>query len=100
MKKKDCMVVYDFSEIGGVNAVITELMNELVEYYNISLLSIIDTKKKAYNLNENINYKTILSHKTSLRREAIHVRKPGYCPRIIITSNFSFLKYSFAGFLT
>ena len=76
MKKKVCMVVYDFSEIGGVNAVITELMNELVEYYNISLLSIIDTKKKAYNLNENINYKTILSHKTSLRREAIHVRKP------------------------
>ena len=58
--KKICMIVYDYSEIGGVNAVITELMNELVEYYNISLISIIDTKKKAYSINDNINYKTIL----------------------------------------
>lgn len=70
------MIVYDYSEIGGVNAVITELMNELVEYYNISLISIIDTKKKAYSINDNINYKTILPHKTSLRREAINVRRP------------------------
>lgn len=57
-----CFVVYDFSEIGGVNTVCTQLANSFADENNIYILNLNPKKvslSNKYNLNSKIRMETI-----------------------------------------
>ena len=79
MNKKVCLVVYNFSDYGGVGAVCAALANELIRTNQITVLSLIgDGRANAYTLDEKVAYHSLMSKESSLRNEFFSMRRPAY----------------------
>lgn len=53
MNKKICFIDFDMSITGGVEQVTANLVNELINYYEVHVISILQTKPdKIYKLNK------------------------------------------------
>lgn len=74
-KKSVCLIVYSFAEYGGVNAVTASLANELAKKYDVSLLSLVHSSK-AYSLDNEVVYHSILNEPHSLTKDALLLLKP------------------------
>lgn len=74
-KKKICLVSYDFSQYGGVNAVLSKKANELSEMYDVSVLSL-TAKDKSYELNKSVSYSYIFNHSSSITKDLFRLFKP------------------------
>lgn len=79
MNKKVCMVVYNFADYGGVNAITADIMNELVNDVDLTLLSIVgDGRELPYQLDNRISYHSLLAKEHSLRKMFFFAFKPAY----------------------
>lgn len=100
MIKKISFVVYNFSDYGGVNSIVSELINELTNRYEITLISIVNDKREwAYQLNNGIKYKSFLKESHSLRKDFFNVFKIAYCYFKKEKFDIIFLEGHYTGFL-
>lgn len=76
-REKIAFVVYDISVMGGAERVTVNMANELIKYYDIYIISILNKNgKNAYELNSQIKVSYLFQNKTyRLRSLLIKIRK-------------------------
>ncbi|MEF2953582.1 MAG: glycosyltransferase family 4 protein [Blautia sp.] len=69
MNKKICFIDFDMSITGGVEQVTANLVNELINYYEVHVISILQTKPEwAYKLDGRVHYHSLLYEEVRLRQ--------------------------------
>lgn len=69
MNKKICFVDFDMSITGGVEQVTANLVNELNHYYEVHVISILQTGSKwAYELSEGVKCHSFFYEQVRLRK--------------------------------
>ena len=68
MNKRIAFLVYNFSNSGGLNQVVVNLINELCNEYDIHLISLIQDKPISYKIDSRIKYTYLFSKESRLRK--------------------------------
>lgn len=74
--KKIGFLVYDYSKRGGLNEVVKNLSNELVDSYEIHIMSLIQEKENPYYMDERIKYKAFSKKEERLRQMRRSLKRP------------------------
>lgn len=76
MNKRIAFLVYNFSNSGGLNQVVVNLINELCNEYDIHLISLIQDKPISYKIDSRIQYTYLFSEEFRLRKMWKDAKKP------------------------
>lgn len=75
IKKKVCLVSFDYPQYGGLNAVLNKKAKELSQIYDLSILSHTESGKD-HPMNEVLSYDVLINGSTSIRNDLIRTLRP------------------------
>lgn len=77
MRKNICIVVYNISDIGGVNSVAKQMADEISKVHNVSFISVVDDgREPAYTFAKDITLTKLIPLRNDLKKDFLAVRKP------------------------